>query len=282
MRKQAGSWIIKILLGAIVIVFIFWGVGSFRAQRSGRVALVNGDQITMDEYRKAYDNMIEQMRRRFGNNFSEAMVEQFQIKTKALDQLINKRLLVQEADRLDFKVSNEEVANAIRHIGAFQRDGFFSNRLYKNILNRLRISPEEFELEQKESMLIEKLRNFITSSAKVSEQEVQDWYNWYDATVNIDYVLFNPERYKDMEIDQKEIKAYFNDNKENYKIDPMVKVRYLYFDPKVYKSKIDIANEEIQDYYDENQEEFKTPKTVQARHILFKVDRNAPAEKVEK
>ena len=47
MRKHAGSWAIKLLLGAIVIVFVFWGVGSFRAQRGGRVAMVNGDQITL-------------------------------------------------------------------------------------------------------------------------------------------------------------------------------------------------------------------------------------------
>lgn len=282
MRKQAGSWIIKILLGAIVIVFIFWGVGSFTAERTGRVAMVNGDQITQDEYRNAYDNMVEQMRRRFGNNFSETMIEQFKIKTKALDQLINNRLLVQEADRLDFRVSNVEVADVIRNIGAFKSGGVFSNRLYKNVLNRLRLSPEEFELEQKEAMLIEKLRNVITSSAKVSDQEVLDWYNWNDATVNIDYVLFNPDRYKKIELSQKEIKAYFEENKDNYKMEPMVKVRYLYFDPKAYQSKINISDDEIQDYYDENQKEFETPKTVQARHILFKLDKDAPGEQVEK
>ncbi len=282
MRKQAGSWIIKILLGAIVIVFIFWGVGSFTAQRTGRVAMVNGDQITQDEYRNAYDNMIEQMRRRFGNNFNDAMIEQFQIKKKALDQLINNRLLVQEADRLDFRISNEEVADFIRHISAFQSGGVFSNRLYKNLLNRLRMSPEEFELSQKEAMLIEKLRNVITSSAKVSEQEVKDWYNWNDATVNIDYVLFNPDRYKKIDLSKKEIKAYFDNYKDNYKIDPRVKVRYLYFDPKAYESEINIPDDEIQDYYDENQEEFETPKTVQARHILFKLDKDATGEQVEK
>ena len=52
MRKQAGSWLIKILLGAIVIVFVFWGVGSFRSQRGDRIATVNGEPITLNEYRE--------------------------------------------------------------------------------------------------------------------------------------------------------------------------------------------------------------------------------------
>jgi peptidyl-prolyl cis-trans isomerase D len=29
MRKNAQSWLIKLILGAIVVVFVFWGVGSF-------------------------------------------------------------------------------------------------------------------------------------------------------------------------------------------------------------------------------------------------------------
>ncbi|MBW2318129.1 MAG: SurA N-terminal domain-containing protein, partial [Deltaproteobacteria bacterium] len=29
MRKHAGSWLIKVVLGVIVVVFVFWGVGSY-------------------------------------------------------------------------------------------------------------------------------------------------------------------------------------------------------------------------------------------------------------
>ena len=61
MRKYATTWLIKIILGAIVVVFVFWGVGSYRAQRSSRVALVNGETITVEEYREVYNNIIEQV-----------------------------------------------------------------------------------------------------------------------------------------------------------------------------------------------------------------------------
>ncbi|MBU2621139.1 MAG: SurA N-terminal domain-containing protein, partial [Proteobacteria bacterium] len=43
MRKNAGSWMIKGLLAIIVIVFVFWGVGSFRSRQANRVALINGE-----------------------------------------------------------------------------------------------------------------------------------------------------------------------------------------------------------------------------------------------
>ena len=172
MRQQAGSWLIKILLGAIVIVFIFWGVGSFRAQRGGRVALVNGDQITLDEYREAYNNLLEQLRERFGNNLNEDMIKMLQVRKQALNQLVDNKLLVQEAKRLKFRVSDKELAEAIMKIGAFQRAGVFDSRLYSNVLDRLRMTPEEFEIAQREAVLIERLRTIITGGVKVADQEV--------------------------------------------------------------------------------------------------------------
>jgi len=282
MRKKTGSWFIKTLLGAIVVVFVFWGVGSFRAQRGGRVALVNGDQITLDEYKEAYNNLIEQLRQRFGNNLNDEMIKMLQVRQQALNQLIDNRLLVQEAQRLKFRVSNKELAGAIMAIGAFQNAGVFDNRLYENVLGRLRMTPEEFEVAQREAMLIEKLRTFITSSVKVSDEEAREWFNWTNASVNIDFVLFDPGSNKNIKPSQEEIKAFFEDHKTKYKTDAMVKVRYLHFDPDTYRSEVTIADEEIQYYYDENQEEFETPKTVEARHILIKVDNKADSETVEK
>ena len=61
LRVHATSWIIKLLLGAIVIVFVFWGVGSWRSQRAMRVAVVNEEVITLDAYREAYNNIMEQV-----------------------------------------------------------------------------------------------------------------------------------------------------------------------------------------------------------------------------
>ena len=251
MRKQAGSWVIKILLGAIVIVFIFWGVGSFRSQRGGRVALVNGDQITLDEYREAYNNLIEQLRRRFGGNLDEDMLKQLQVKRQALNQLIDNKLLVQEAKRLKFRVSKKELADAILNITAFQRAGTFDSRLYRDVLDRLKMTPEAFEEAQKNAMLIDKLRTLITSSAKISDQEALEWFNWVNASVDIDYVFFSPNRYKDIHPSDEEIKTFFENHKENYKTDAMVKVRYLKFNPDTFRSKVVLSDEEVREYYDE-------------------------------
>ncbi|MEA3417198.1 MAG: SurA N-terminal domain-containing protein [Thermodesulfobacteriota bacterium] len=282
MRNYASSWLIKVILGAIVIVFVFWGVGSFRAQRGGRVALVNGDSITMEEYKEEYNNLIEQLRQRFGNRLNDEMIEMLQVENQALNRLIDQKLLLQEAVKLDFRVSDDELAAAIREIKAFQTSGVFDRRLYRNILSRHGLTPEQFEVSQKGFMLIEKLRSFLLGNLKVSDGEAMEWFKWRNASVNIDYILLEPGRYKDINPSAEDIKTFFVDHKESYKTEPMIKVRFLCFDPDNYRPKAIVSDQKIQDYYEAHQEEFKTDKTVEARHILIKVDEDAGREAVEK
>jgi len=280
MRKHAGSWLIKILLGAIVAVFVLWGVGSFRSQRASRVAVVNGETITLDEYNENYRRMIDQLRQQFGDRLNDDLIKLFQVKKQTLDQLIDKRLLLKEAHHLKFRVSDAELAQAIRSIDAFQTGGVFNSAQYRNVLSRSRMNPEDFEVFQRENILIEKVRNYIEGQVRVSAAEIQEWYNWQNAAVDIDYVLFDPSRYKNIAPSEDELKTFYEKTKQAYKTEPEIKVRYLSFTPAAYSPLVRIDENELKEYYDANPEKFKMPKTVEARHILIKAGQDESEKKV--
>jgi len=282
MRKHAGSWMIKLILGAIVIVFVLWGVGSWTSQRSGRVATVNGETITVEEFRNTYKRLIEQVRQSFGNNLNEELIKSLNLQKQAIDQLINKILMRQAASELNLHVSKEDLSRSIRNISAFQTAGVFDPRRYKSILDRNNLSPEGFEINQKDALLLEKLNDFITGNVKVSEQEAAEWYKWQNAVVDIDYVLFEADRYKEVSVTAEEVQNFFESRKESYKTEPQLKVRYLKFEPQTYASQVEVADDEIQEYYNEHPDEFKKPKTVEARHILINVDQGAGSEETAK
>jgi peptidyl-prolyl cis-trans isomerase D len=281
MRKHAGTWMIKIILGAIVVVFVFWGVGSYTSRRSGRVASVNGAIITLDDYRVSYRNLVEQVRQSFGNNLNEELIKMLQIRKRALDQLIDRSLMQQAAEKFKLTVSDEELSESIRNIGAFQTAGVFDSRRYINILNSNKLTPETFEVQQRDALIIDKLQAFIAGNIKVTDLEAEQWYIWNNTEVDIDYVILEPQRYKDIEPTAEEIRNYFDQHKDAYKTDPQIKVRYLYFKPEDYADKVTVSEDDIQDYYESNPEKFKSPKTVEARHILIKLDPGANAEEVE-
>ncbi len=280
MRKHATSWLIKIILGAIVIVFVLWGVGSWTSQRSGRVATVNGEMITADDYRVAYKRLIEQVRQSFGNNLNDELIKTLQLDKQALNQLIDKTLMRQAASELDLRVSDQELSRSIRSISAFQTAGVFDPRRYQGVLDRNDLTPEAFEISQRDALLMEKLNNLIAGSVKVPDQEAMEWYMWNDAMVNLDFFLLETDRYTDITVTAEEIQKYFESRKESYKTEPAMKVRYIKFDPKTWVSQVDISDDEFQEYYDDHPNEFQNPKTVEARHILIEVDQDAGSEKV--
>ena len=100
MRKHATSWLIKIILAAIVIVFVLWGVGSWTSQRSNSIATVNGEMITADYYRVAYKRLIEKVRQSFGNKLNDELIKTLQLDKQDLNKLIDKLLMSQTASEL--------------------------------------------------------------------------------------------------------------------------------------------------------------------------------------
>jgi len=275
MRKKAGSFLIKIILGAIVIVFVFWGVGSYSEKRRLRVAIVDGEAINIMEYNRAYNQIMERLKQQFGGNLNDDLLKMMNVKQQALNQIIEQRILFREADRLNFMIAPQELADSIRSIPAFQDNGVFNERLYTRVLTANRLKPGEFEQKQKDAMLIGKLRSFITGFVKISDMEVREWYQWDQASVKIKYLSFKPDMYTDIQPDDKAIDSYYQKHQKAYKTQPRIKVRYLYFSPEMQRDKVKIENEDLREYYDAHPEEFKEPQTVEARHILIKVEPDA-------
>ena len=281
MRKHAGSWMIKVILFAIVVVFVFWGVGSFRSRQQTQVADVNGEIVNLETYRRAYYQLLDNYRKVYGDQLNDDLLKMLRPGELALDQLISRILMLQESERLKIKVSDQELTAAIQAIPAFQNNGVFDYQRYQQILNYNKMTTEQFEATQMQDLRIEKLRTLILSGVRISDEEAQQWYEWNHAQVNLDYVVFESERYDDINPSQEEIEKYFKDNEIKYQTDPQVQVRYLHFDPDAYKAGVQINDDAIAEYYQSHTSEFEAEKTVEARHILFKVDEGSNTATVE-
>jgi peptidyl-prolyl cis-trans isomerase D len=281
MRKKAGSWMIKFILAAIIIVFAFWGVGSFNAQRLTTVATVDDTIITFEAYREAYTRMVDQMRQRFGDRLDSEMIEALNFKQQAIDQLVNDRLLTNEARRLGLGVSDEELARAIASLEVFQRDGRFAPDLYRRLLEANRLTPESFEHEQRQAMLIGKLRDMVADTIQVSDGEARRWYDFVNTQVAVDYVRFEPRAFSDLSVTDDQAAAYYEAHKADYKTAPMRSVHYLRFSGETFADKAELSEDEVQDYYDDHPDEFRREAALEARHVLIRTTDGDSAEAVE-
>lgn len=272
MRRHAQSWMIKAALGAVVVVFVFWGIWAPRGSQERELVKIGKYTITVAEARRYYQNLRERYRSLFGKGFDDEMVKKLRLKEQTLKDLVNKVLLLQEAQRLGFEVSKEELQNSIHNMPAFQRDGRFDKMTYLRLIQRARMSPEEFEASQRQVLLITKVQNFILASVKVSDREVLDFYRENFEKINLEVLSLNPSDMTGITVSAEEAKTYFSKHREDFKWPPKAKIRYLQFDPKDYAKQIAISPKEIEKYYQNNLEKFRQPKKVKVRHILIKAD----------
>ncbi|MBF0234484.1 MAG: SurA N-terminal domain-containing protein, partial [Desulfamplus sp.] len=278
--ENTGSWIIKVILGLIVIVFIFLGMGSMQSNRANSVAMVNETPITMDEYNRSYQNMLEQIRQQFGNNLNDELIKMLQVKKQAMDRLIEERLIADEADRLDIQVSDKELQDSLLEIEAFKKNGIFDLQTYRRVLTANRLIPDTFETMQRQTLRRAKVADLVLNSIKVSDFEAREWYIQNNSEVAVDYVKFDPASYP-ITPDDAQIKEYYEKNKGTYQSEPQLKVQYLVFSPDEYKEKAEVTTDDIASYFSSNPDEFTTPEQVEASHILIRVDEDAEEDAVE-
>jgi peptidyl-prolyl cis-trans isomerase D len=276
MRRHAQSWMIKVALGAVVVVFIFWGIWNPREARERYLVKIGNRAISIAEAKNYYQNLRESYQARFGENFNEEMAKKIGLKERAVKDLINRVLLLQEALRLGLRVGPEEVQASIEQYPAFQKDGTFDRAIYLRALQRARMTAKEFEAGQRQNLLISKVQGVVVSSAKVSDREVLDSYRHTFEKVNLDVLSLNPLDIKEGALTPEEVKGYFSKHREIFKIPAKVKVRYLLFNPKDYLKQVQVTSKEVENYYQNNPEKFGQPKRVKVRHILIKSDSKDP------
>jgi len=273
LREHASSWMLKGILILVAVTFISWGGYSyFREKKVTYVAKVNGVTIEWRDYNDAFQNAVKQYREALGPSFSEKMIEELRLKDKILDDLIAKILILQEAKRFGLSIPDEELREAIESIPAFQMNGQFDKRSYERFLRSNRMTPEEFEQSQRESLLLSKAVSLIKmNGGKVSDEEVLDTYLFENERINLTFLKIVPEAFKgQINANEIEIKDYYQKHQEEFRIPTFVQIQYLLFRPSDFENKVQVSLDEAKRYYDSRKETFKIPKQVRVRDILIK------------
>lgn len=283
MRKQSKSIMIKVMIGLIALVFVFWGVNSIREKPGSKIAYVNGDLITGLEYDAVYREMLNSLQKQYKDYWNDNLIKVFQIKQRALDKLIDKRLISQEAASLGLKVADKEIEEAIVAYPAFQINGEFDEGRYRSLLSLNRMKPNDFESGIGLELLGGKINQFIKSFFPVTDMETLSYYTFQKEKINIAFISINPEDFrKKIDVKEDEKNDYFKENKEKYRKPENIKISYLTFNPSDFVSQVSVTEKEILDYYELNQDQYKNPEQVKARHILLKVPKDASSLEDEK
>lgn len=282
-RKHATSWLIKVALFLIAIVFIFWGGYSYKSRHDLQVAKVGDHYITMAEYDRSYNQLTDMYRRQLGGSFSDEMAKALNLKQQALDMLIDNYVMANAAHKMGLSATTQEVQQKILEYPVFQSNGKFDQKRYVAILEENRLTPEMFEQQMADNITAQKLQNFIKRRAIVTDEDIKAQFSFNNTSIQLAYVLFEPKTFEEqVKADDTALKNFFNSHQDKYKDPEKRQISYVAFKTDDFLDKVKVTDDEIRQYYDENKEKYHKEAEVRARHILFSVKEDAPQAEVDK
>jgi peptidyl-prolyl cis-trans isomerase D len=172
MRDAAHNypWFLKsimiILAAAFVITMGWWGFGE---DAGGPVAKVGAQTVSLDEFKRTYENMRRIYRENVKSEFKEEEFKEF-----VVGQLVDSRVWIIAAEDMGVRVSDADLRELIMQTPVFQKSGAFDPELYKRVLAANHLTPAAFEAIQHQEVLANKARMIVRDSVALTPAEIEE------------------------------------------------------------------------------------------------------------
>jgi peptidyl-prolyl cis-trans isomerase D len=279
MRRHK-NWL-KWSLAIVVLAFIFLYIPDFLAKpdvaaNNDVVASVDGHDITVARFRRAYNQQMQAYRSAYGGNVDERMLKQLGIDQRVVQQMIEEQTALAEAGRLGISATDAEVQQRILAIPAFQENGqFIGDQRYRQLLQMQSppMQPADFEEQVRRGITVEKLQGALTDWITIGESELDGEVKRRNEKVKLAVVSFPADKFREgVAATDAAIASYFDQHKSDFKVGEKRKVRYALVEMQGIRDRIGISPEDVRRSYEDNQQQYSTPEQVRASHILLKTE----------
>jgi peptidyl-prolyl cis-trans isomerase D len=272
------GWVAGVVLGAIGLVFVFWGI-NWTLSAPTYAAKVNGTEISSNEVRQTYQQQLAQIERQSNAPLDDAMRNE--IKRRVLDEYVNSEALVTRADDLGYRVSDSELLAEMSKIPAFQVDGKFDQAHALAVLNAQGRSVSEIEGLFRRDAKLRQLDTALNASSFATPTEMKEYRALTRQQRELAWLTLSAAKFAEhANPDDAAVKAYYDAHKSDYMTPETVNLRYVELSLAQLESKVSIDDAQLKAFYEE--QKTKTPdRFLQAeqrrvRHILLPV--NDPKE----
>ena len=268
--------IVTIWVATIAFVgagFVGWGAYSY-GKKQDEVARIKDTSIKVKDIQEIYSRLYNQLNQIMGGKLDEATAKKFGLERQAFKEALKTAMLVQFAKDNGLYITDEELAKALIEIPAFQKDGKFDKKLYKQYLTNTRQTAEEFESNLKKELLAFKISKAISlPSTKTLQDTLASFFLMED---KISIKTINSPK---IEVTEDEIKNYWQKHKDNYKSPLTYNIGYFYV-----SLNADATEAEISNYYDEHKTNYtdENGKILPLKDVKDKVKTDLLAKKTKK
>ncbi|HSC23438.1 MAG TPA: SurA N-terminal domain-containing protein [Casimicrobiaceae bacterium] len=275
----------QIILGIVTLPFVFFGTYQYfsGSGRQDTVATVGRNTITQAEFDEALRDQQQRMRQALGNNFDASMLDTPEMRYALLDQLVNQRLLENEARNDRFRVTDAQLAQFIAGLPPFQDNGKFSADRYREVLASQGMSPLAFEQRVRADLVLAPLSDPIVNGSIAAKSSVQHYLALLDQKREVAVASIAAEPFeKSVKVTDDEVKSYYDKNPKVFETPEMARIDYLLLTQDAIAAQVKIDPAEVKQAYEANSKQYTTNEERRASHILIAVKKDASeAEKTK-
>ena len=257
MRKHARHWLMIVLLGMIIFVFVLY-FGTTRGRHQAEaIAIIDGKAIPYIEFQRKYQNLVEIYRQQYGGVLTDDILKSLNLKQQAYDDVINQAVILQNAKELNLNVTEDEVKASIISNPAFQRAGVFDEKIYNQVLRYNRMAPADFEDAQRMMLTMAKLEDLIQGAVKVSDKEVFDLYRFQNEKINVSYLSVSSKNCKvSVSPSRAELESYLKEHEDDFRVPEQIQIKYISFSGHDFLSSVNVSETDVVEFYNRHRDTF--------------------------
>jgi peptidyl-prolyl cis-trans isomerase D len=281
-RDRSQGLIVGVIVFLISLTFALWGIQSYvSAGARVIVAEVNGKEIELREFQDALQRLRRQAQSLLGESFDSADWTSEAVKERALNDLINARLVEDLTEDSRIRVSDAQVARQIQKMPSFQDENGFSRRLYEQRVPLYGFSELGFEHEMRRDLERGQLRAGIAASEFVTVEEAQHIAMLRKQKRDIGYSIIPASAFRDeVKISDADLEKYFGKRREDYRTQEKALLEYLEISPAALASEVKVNDSALRAHYEANKAAYTFPEERNVNHILVQVAERADIDTV--
>lgn len=281
-RTASSNWLGKAVLmavmGLLIVSFAIWGIGDiFRGFGRSQVAKVGRTEISIEQFRQAYNDRLQQLGRRVGRPITSEQARAAGLDRQILGQLLAEAAMDERVRQLGLNLSSAEIARQIMSDPNFRGpNGQFDRLRFDQLIRNAGFNESRYTAEQRRVNLRRQIAETITTGVSAPKTAAEALNRFENEQRSIDFIILGREQAGELPAPTPEtLRAYYEERKTSFRAPEYRRIVLLSLTPADLAQWIEVSEADLKKTYEARKARYVVPERRAVQQIVFSSEADA-------